>query len=118
MNNQRRKTVEEITDELRKAHTELEDLVAVSKKAFDTNISMDPTDIAERQIKFNGIKSRIDDLKNQLENPKDEEQESFDNMPEGLQQGERGSQMEENISNMEEALDSLQSAIDALDNIQ
>lgn len=78
MNNQRRKLLSKLTEQLRAKCQEVADLQA-----------------------------DLESLREDLERVKDDEQDSFDNMPESLQQGERGEAMEDAIAKLDTAFETL-----------
>lgn len=99
MNNQRRRLLESLQDDLTALKPILEGIID-----FD---------------KLKAAQSKLEDVHANLEQAKDEEQDAYDNMTPGLQQSERGELMQQAIQRMESALtclENLKESFETLDN--
>lgn len=98
MNNERRKAITAVLEELRGDHLSV--------------IEARHAEALEAVKKYNeAIDGFIEAAKEGIEPLIEEEQEAYDNLTEGLQQAERGEKMQEGISDLESAV----SSIDELD---
>jgi DNA repair exonuclease SbcCD ATPase subunit len=96
MNNQRRKALTSLHNDLDKVKGLLEEEL-----------------ISNEQIEE--LKGKLADVQSQLETIRDEEQDYFDNMPEGLQAGEKGDKATEAIDNIDSAINETEVAQDSLE---
>ena len=97
MNNDRRKVLSGLVNDLTKLKEEVEGVGEIE----------DEEELADKEEAWC---STVEDIHGQLEECKDEEQEYYDNMPESFQNGERG-------SNAQTAIDAMQEGMDALDEL-
>ncbi len=99
MNNQRRKQINSLIDDLDRIKREIDELAADEQTG-----DVEKESLADKEENWS---SRLDDIRTEIESIKDDEQEYFDNMPEGLQSGERGTQAEDTVNALDFAEDHL-----------